>query len=251
MGGTPLTLYLGVGIPAAFSSSQVEAFLDGIFAGLTKYDLALAGGDTCRSKGSLMISITVQGSAPRNRAITRSGATSGEDLWVSGTLGDSALALHALEQNCRPSAFLAERHFRPEARVKLGECLLSQRLATAMLDLSDGLCGDLGHLMTSSGVGARVNLEQLPLSAEFCTALQGEPGLIDLALCGGEDYELLFTAKTHLRVEIDRLAEDLHLSLRRIGEVTSGTELKLCLSDGQDYHPKLAAFDHFSSPRVG
>ncbi|WP_020678209.1 thiamine-phosphate kinase [Geopsychrobacter electrodiphilus] len=247
MGGTPLALYLGVGLPLDFRDAQVEALLDGIFAGLQTYDLSLAGGDTSRSTGPLIISVTVQGSALRNRAITRGGAASGDDLWVSGTLGDSALALRRLQGGCPVSTFLADRHFRPVARVQLGERLLAQKTATAMLDLSDGLCGDLGHMLRASKVGARVELEKIPLSGEFRSAVKADPALFDLALCGGEDYELLFSANITARTEIAEISHEVRLPLQRIGQITSGSERQIYLKNGQVYQPQLTAFDHFSA----
>jgi thiamine-monophosphate kinase len=251
MGGNPLALYLGVGLPADFSDAQLTGFLDGIFTGLTEYDLALAGGDTCRSRGGMMISVTVQGSVPKGQAILRSGASPGDDLWVSGTLGDSALALRTLGAGLPVSAFLAERHFRPSARLRLGTRLAEQQLATAMIDLSDGLSGDLRHLLKASETGARVEVARLPLSAEFNAALRADPGLLDLALCGGEDYELLFCAHPAKRAEIELLSQFLALPLRRIGGLTAETDLKFCLANGQAYQPQRAAFDHFRPGKDG
>ncbi len=249
MGARPLCLYLGLGLPLSFSDRQVEQFLAGFFASLEDYDIFLAGGDTCRSNGPLMLAVTVQGLCPEGQLVTRAGAVVGDDLWVSGTLGDSALALGCLLEGSPLPAPLADRHFRPIARVKLGQRLAAEHLATAMLDLSDGLSGDLRHLLLSSGVGARVVLSQLPLSEEFRQALSGDRTLIDLALSGGEDYELLFTARTGSRARIEALATELPISLQRIGEITSGSELCLLDAAGQSYQPRRQAFDHFDRSR--
>jgi len=249
MGARPVSLHLAVGLPASFSDRQVETFLDGIFAGLERYGILLAGGDTCRSKGPLVISITVQGFCHKDRLIRRDGARVGDDLWVSGTLGDSGLALRNLEAGRPLSTFLAERHHRPEARTMLGQQLGEEGLATAMLDLSDGLSGDLHHLLKASSVGARIELERLPLSKEFSAELQKDQGLIDLALGGGEDYELLFTSGPQMRSRLERLSVELGQPLRRIGEITVEPELLFCKADGQGYQPQISAFDHFSATK--
>jgi thiamine-monophosphate kinase len=247
MGARPVSLHLAVGLPVHFQDEQIEQFLDGIFAGLKHYDVLLAGGDTCRSKDSLVISVTVQGFCHKDRLIMRSGARVGDDIWVSGTLGDSGLALQRLMANMPLSPFLAQRHYRPEARVMLGQQLADRKLATAMLDLSDGLAGDLRHLLKASSVGARVDLDCLPLSKEFRVEIQKDPGLIDLAICGGEDYELLFTAGSEQRARLELLSIELNLPLHQIGVIKAGQELQFCKSDGQNYQPQLSAFDHFGS----
>jgi thiamine-monophosphate kinase len=249
MGAKPVSLHLAVGLPASFSDEQVEQYLDGVFAGLDRYEASLAGGDTCRSEGPLVISATVQGICHKDQVITRGGAGVGDDLWVSGTLGDSGLALYFLQSNRPLSAFLAERHYRPEARAVLGQRLAIENLATAMLDLSDGLSGDLRHLLNASAVGARVELERLPLSNEFKGELLMDQSLFDLALCGGEDYELLFTAKPEMRGSLEQLSVEINLPLSRIGEVTSTPELNLVMASGQIYQPRSSAFDHFGSTK--
>ncbi|MCF6178313.1 MAG: thiamine-phosphate kinase [Geopsychrobacter sp.] len=249
MGAEPLSFHLAVGLPVHLTSQQIDLFLDGVFDALQKYRLSLAGGDTCRSEGPLMIAATVQGIAAQDRMVRRSGAQEGDDLWVSGSLGDSALALKRLQAGTALSKFLAQRHHRPEARVDLGQRLAKQGLVTAMLDLSDGLLGDLRHLLDESGVGARLELERLPLSAEFRTALSAQPELIDLALCGGEDYELLFSAAAQQRGALKVLAQELSLPLQRIGGLTSGSEIHIFRPDGELYTPQQAAFDHFRSQK--
>lgn len=246
MGGNPLSLHLGLALPGHFSDDQFEQFSSGLFPALADYDLFLAGGDTCRSSGPLMISITVQGHARRDRLVTRSGAAVGDDLWVSGSLGDSALALNYLQSQQSLSSYLAERHFRPRARVDLGRLLAESGLASAMIDLSDGLSGDLRHLLRASDVGARVDLEGIPLSAEFRAALTREEALLDLALCGGEDYELLFSAHPSWREKIEAASATLQLPLQRIGVIEAGADLIFCRGDGQSYRPQRSAFDHFA-----
>ncbi len=247
MGARPVSLHLAVGLPANFSDEQVEQYLNGIFAGLDRYKVSLTGGDTCRSGGPLVISVTVQGVCHKDRLIKRDGAVAGDDLWVSGTLGDSGLALRLLQSNKTLPAFLADRHFRPEARAELGEQLGNLGLATAMLDLSDGLSGDLGHLLKVSAVGASVNMDKLPLSNEFLIELRKDQSLLDLAICGGEDYELLFTAHPDKRPCVEQLSEEMNLPLTLIGTITGDQKLQFYKEGNLNYKPENSAFDHFRS----
>lgn len=246
MGGQPLALYLGLGVPRSFSSSQLDLFVDGLFEGLADYHICLAGGDTCRSANGLVLAVTVQGHCCIGQALTRAGGQVGDDLWVSGTLGDSALCLRRLLAGQKCSAALRARHFRPLARLTLGQTLAEEKLATAMLDLSDGLDGDLGHLLRASAVGARVELRHVPLSAEFRQHLLHQPELVDLALCGGEDYELLFSANPRKRTDLEGLSQKMRLPLTRIGQLTTGSGTRYLQADGRDYRPKISAFDHFT-----
>ncbi len=249
MGAKAVSLHLAVGLPVSLSDLQIEQFLDGVFAGLDRYEVLLAGGDTCRSTGPLVISVTVQGFCHKDQLVTRAGARVGDDLWVSGTLGDSGLALYFLQAGQTLTEFLAERHHRPAARTILGQRLATQGLASAMLDLSDGLSGDVRHLLEASAVGARVELERLPLSQEFQAELQKNPDLIDLALCGGEDYELLFTASPTLRSKLEQLSAAINLPLQRIGEITAAPELHFYQANGLSYQPQSSAFNHFRSTK--
>lgn len=245
MGGRPLALYLGLGVPRSFSSSQLDLFVDGLFEGLADYHICLAGGDTCRSASDLMLAVTVQGHCRLGQKVTRAGGQVGEDLWVSGTLGDSALCLRHLLAGQSCSEALKLRHFRPTARLNLGQTLAEEGLATAMLDLSDGLDGDLGHLLRASGLGARVLLDSLPLSTDFRQQLARQPELIDLALCGGEDYELLFSASPQKRADLEQLSQKVQLPLTRIGHLCPEAGVSYHQVDGLDYHPTARAYDHF------
>lgn len=249
MGGRPLYLYLGLGIPPGFDEAQLDQFLDGVMEALEEYKTSLAGGDTCRSATSLTLSVCIQGVCPAGQSVCRDGALPGEDIWVSGSLGDSGLALKKLQEGLLPEPQLAERHFNPRARCELGQELGLRRLATAMLDLSDGLMGDLGHLLRASGCGARIELEKLPLSGSFRRALKSDPSLLDLAIGAGEDYELLFTARSADRQRLEELAIELKLPLLRIGCITTGSELEFRTAQGQIYQPGVTGYNHFSVGR--
>jgi thiamine-monophosphate kinase len=242
MGGTPQSLFLSVACPQRLSSDDLQQFTASFLHEAKKYAVTLAGGDTCRSPGPLMISVTVQGVCATGRAILRSGATPGDAVYVSGTLGDSALALHMLQQGETPPPHLASRHHTPSARVTLGQQIAGQQLASAMLDVSDGLLGDLGHLVADSVVGAELELNKIPLSTAFRAALAADPQLIDLALTGGEDYELLFTSKAQ---DLERRPELLP-NVTRIGVITAEPGIRCRRPDGSFYHWVRGGFDHFA-----
>ncbi len=242
MGGQPKSLFLGVACPAELPLAELEAFARGFIAEVERYGAVLAGGDTCRSLGPLLISVTVQGEIEAGRAICRDGARPGDAIYVSGTLGDSALALQELLAGRQPDSYLLQRHNCPTARVDLGRRLSEKRLASAMLDLSDGIISDLGHILKASGVGAQLELDSIPLSEPFRRALEKDRNLIDLALGGGEDYELLFSSSDH------NLADSAALGcvLTKIGVVERQPGLRITAGDGSDYNCQRRGYDHFS-----
>jgi thiamine-monophosphate kinase len=248
MGGIPRYLYLGLGIPSPTAVADLDRFLDGFLEAAADYGAVLAGGDTCRSPGPLLISVTVEGSAPGGEVVCRSGAEPGQAIYVSGTLGDSALGLRRLRDGLQPEAFLARRHHDPEARVALGRALAAAGLAGAMIDLSDGLLADLGHILEASAVGARIEEERLPLSPDFRAALATDPQLLELAWSGGEDYELLFTVPPAKESLLADVAAECSLDLTRIGIITP-RESGLQIADGQGRlrKPLRGGFNHFRS----
>lgn len=245
MGGTPQSLSLGLALPAALSPEEFDQLISGILAAAREYGAILSGGDTCRSPGGLLLSVTVQGSIAPAQLLRRSGAQVGDLLYVSGTLGDSALALRELLAGRTPPAELALRHHQPIARLRLGQELARRRLATALIDLSDGLRADLGHILEASGVGARVNAAVLPLSTAFRAALGGEPGLLDLALTGGEDYELLWSAPPAAADALAALGAELALPLTCIGEIVATAGLVVLAADGQEVISAKVGYNHF------
>ena len=193
MGGVPAYVILSLGIPAHFDSRQIAQLYRGLSALAKKSRVHLVGGDTNVAK-SLVISVCVVGHAPY-APVRRSGARAGDDIYVTGTLGDSALGLKYLRQRnisvkAGPLAQLLARHHRPIPRLAAGAALARGKLAAAMIDVSDGLLQDLGHICKASGVGALIWNEQLPLSRAY-RKLAGRAGT-RYALSGGEDYELLF-----------------------------------------------------------
>lgn len=243
MGGTPKTLYLGIGRSKQLGSDELKDFLKGFLAEAACHKVILAGGDTCASPGPLMISVTVQGSVAVGKSIFRHGARSGDSIYVSGTLGDSALALQMLQAGRTPPTAVARRFHTPTARVELGRYLgLGEVPVHAMLDVSDGLLADLGHVLTASGTGAELELKALPLSDDFRRVLMDRPELIDLALAGGEDYELLLTSSRPDLTEVPALRG----AITKIGTITARPGITIRQADGSDYRCRRAGFDHFA-----
>lgn len=246
MGGRPLDLYLGLGIPAGFTVEQIDRFMEGFAEAATGYGASLSGGDTCRSPGPLLISVTAHGAVAPEQLVRRSGAAPGDAICVSGTLGDSALALKALLAGEQPHALLADRHHNPDARPALGRALAEASVASAMIDISDGLAADLGHILDASGVGAVLDIPALPLSQPFFEALEKDPSVLQLALHGGEDYELLFTLRPDRLHQLEPLAKTLGLPLTRIGTLVRSEEgLRLRDARGRFSSAHPSGFNHF------
>jgi thiamine-monophosphate kinase len=242
-GAEPRCFFLALALPKV-DEAWLAAFSAGMFALADTHHCVLAGGDTTRSPQGVMITVTVMGSVPRGQALLRSGARPGDDLWVSGTLGDAALGLAARQGGTPVPADLraaVERLERPQPRVGLGRAL--RGVATAAIDISDGLLGDLGHIMERSAVGARVAWNRIPRSDAL--RRQAEADQRRLALAGGDDYELLFTAPAGRRGDVERAAAGAGAAVTRIGEVTPTGRLELVDADGRAMDTAPRAFDHF------
>ncbi|NOR49993.1 MAG: thiamine-phosphate kinase [Desulfuromonadales bacterium] len=246
MGGIPRYLYLGLACPGETELDDINAFLKGALDEAKDHNVILVGGDTCRSPGPWMISVTIEGSAPAHQAVGRDGAQPGDLIMVSGTVGDSALALHLLRDGVEPEAVLLARHHRPTAQVELGRLLGDNRLARAMIDISDGLAGDLDHILQASGVDGLLEENQLPLSKIFRQHTDKDPGLKKLALYGGEDYELLFTVAPEKAVEVATLSVELNLPITSIGVILKGSGTLSLQDKTGDVRPILVrGYDHF------
>jgi thiamine-monophosphate kinase len=234
MGATPRWATLAVALPNT-EPDWLAAFSEGFYALAERHGVDLVGGDTTRSD-TRAICITAIGEVPPGMALERSAAQAGDDLWVSGELGGAALGLVHPE-----IAEAAQRLHCPEPRVELGERL--RRLAHAAIDVSDGLAGDLGHILERSGVSATVEYERIPRSAAF-KKLNAPELERDSVLSGGDDYELLFTAPRAQRGELDALARELELALTRIGTIEAGSGLRIVDANGRALAHR-GGFDHF------
>jgi thiamine-monophosphate kinase len=225
----------------------LEAFARGFFALAEAYGVELIGGDTTR--GQLSLCVTILGEAPAGQALRRSGAHVGDAIYVSGRLGDAALAVahHAGRVLLTPAehAYCEHALSRPTPRIALGERL--RGLATAAIDVSDGLTGDLGHILESSNVGASVDLASLPRSAAIDSRLGGaERALaLDCLLAGGDDYELCFTAPESAAARLHALSVALGLALTRIGRIEADPGLVVRDQKGEPLRSVPRGFDHF------
>ena len=243
MGARPLWLSLAITLPDG-DEAWLTAFSRGLKAALNAYSISLIGGDT--TSGAIrVLTAHVQGGVKPEQALKRSGAQVGDLIFVSGTLGDSRAGLELLSNAAGDSAgceFLTQRFLRPTARVDLGRGLT--QLASAAIDISDGLLADLSHILRASAVGALVRLEQLPLSDSLTVHYSREQSQ-EWAATGGEDFELCFTVPAERQAEVQALAAELGLALTCIGEISSGNELQV-LSQGEVWLPTGAqGFDHF------
>lgn len=237
-GATPRGFTLALALPHV-DEAWLAGFAQGLWALADASGIPLIGGDT--TQGPLNICITVFGEAPPGQALLRSGARVGDEVWVSGRLGDARLALEvfrgklALDAAGFDSARAAMEF--PTPRLVLGQAL--RGIATAAVDVSDGLLGDLGHILAASGVGARINVDALPRSALLAAqpmALQRE-----CLLAGGDDYELVFTVPTGARLP------EVGVALTRIGVIEAQAGLRVVDAGGSVVEHGLRSFDHFNS----
>lgn len=245
MGAEPAWFLLDLTLPSA-SAVWLEQFTLGLFGLARRYHVQLIGGDT--SRGPLSVAITAIGSVPQGKSLRRSGARVGDEIYVTGELGDAALALAARRGEHRVDADeltrLRERLERPTPRVAEGLAL--REIASSAIDVSDGLLADLGHLLQASAVGARVDLGAIPLSKIYRRHLAAVGW--SYAIAGGDDYELCFTAAPAHRAAVEALARERGIALTPIGSITSGEALEIYDESGRRYHPEVRGYDHFASP---
>ena len=243
-GARPLAFTLALALPRA-DTAWVGAFADGLLALADAHQCELVGGDT--TQGPLNICITVFGEVPAGQALLRSGARAGDDIYVSGSLGDARLALEALLGHVTlPAHTLAEARLRlemPTPRVALGQAL--RGIASSALDVSDGLLGDLGHILAQSRVGACIDTR---LTGALLAAglTENEELIRQCTLAGGDDYELCFTAAPELRAQVAAAGRQSDTPVTRIGSVQAQAGLRLLGAQGQELVKRYASFDHFS-----
>jgi thiamine-monophosphate kinase len=248
MGARPRFALLACAFPDS-NPDWLAAFAQGFLALAERHGVDLIGGDTTR--GPLNLCVTAIGEVPAGQALTRGGARPGDDVYVSGALGDAALALMATDGRLTlaedASAACRQRLELPEPRVALGLAL--RGTASAAIDVSDGLTGDLGHILERSGVGARIDVDKLPARPWLAAMLRNPRRALALQclLAGGDDYELCFTARNAMRERIDALARGLGLALTRIGKITAASGLVVRDEAGAPLPALPHAFDHFAS----
>jgi thiamine-monophosphate kinase len=249
MGAKPLAYFLGIMLPRETEQAWVAEFARGLAEDQQAFGIYLAGGDTISTRGPLSFSITAIGSVPQGRSLKRSHAQPGDLIFVTGTLGDSALGLRLLNGSIETLLpddarhWLENRYFLPQPRLELGSRLIGH--ANACMDISDGLMQDLTHICNASEVGAILEKQKLPVSAAAQQLLQQDDTLWRHVLTGGDDYELLFTAPASQHVAIAALAAELQVPLSVIGAIEEGQGAIVRDEQGNAITFSKPGFNHF------
>jgi thiamine-monophosphate kinase len=244
-------VFLAISASPDFDADFIERVINGLQAYGLRFGVQLAGGDTTSTSGPLVLTLTLIGTCPRDEVVYRSGAKPGDSVFVTGTPGDSGAGF-LISQGSSPGLsgkdrkYLIRRHHRPEPRIGVGRKLASDRVATAMIDVSDGLGADLRHICQQSQVDVVIDPALLPVSdalAAFCEASNSDP--VDMVLSSGEDYELAFTTRSG-----DFCTDwDAECRLTHIGRVVPGSGLTRIGSDEENQVYDKKGFDHFSGSR--
>jgi len=246
MGADPAWLTLAITLPEV-DEEWLEAFSDSLFEQINYYDMQLIGGDTTR--GPLSMTLGIYGYVPAGRALKRSGAKPGDWIYVTGTPGDSAAGLAILQnrlrvENEQDAQWLLKRHLRPTARILHGQAL--RDLASAAIDLSDGLSSDLGHIVKASNCGAMLDMDAMPFSDAMRRHVEPEQAL-RWALAGGEDYELCFTVPERNRGALDVAIGHLGVPFTCVGQMSADVEGIQFSRDGKPVSFDLKGYDHFAN----
>lgn len=242
MGGEPISALIGLSLPSNLKKQWLMQFREGLQECADRYHCQIVGGDTCGSSEDILISITVIGQVEKNEILMRSGPSAGDDIWISGFPGLSAFGLEILQgggfgdESLKSKAIA--RHLEPTPMISLGRALASGNLATSCIDTSDGIALDLNRICKINNVGALIDEQEIPLPD---VSLKQEPHWMELALHGGEDYQLLFTAAPAVSSKLARLG-----NLSRIGTITTGkTGVKIKRLDGSITDLSAKGYSHF------
>jgi thiamine-monophosphate kinase len=239
MGGEPVAVFLSLALPRGLRQPWVGRFARSLIILAEKHGAIVAGGDTSESPGGILADIIVLGTVPKGKAILRSGATAGDRIYVSGELGGSAAAVVRMtgaSGKVNPRDYV--RHFYPEPRVAVGRALREKKLASAIIDTSDGLSTDLAHICEESGVGAEIDSSLIPRARVGRPAREVD---LDLALHGGEDYELLFTAAQKKRIP----RQIAGVAITQIGRITRTRGIFLRDAKGVGHELQPRGWEHF------
>jgi thiamine-monophosphate kinase len=247
-GATPVGYLLVTALPPHRAEAWLEQFAAGLAEDQARYGIGLLGGDSVATPGPTTLSVAAIGRIAEGRAVLRSGARAGQRVYVSGTLGDAALGVLAAkggDLGIAPAerAFLIDRFRLPRPRLALGPRLIG--IAQAMMDISDGLVADLGHLCAVSGVAAIIEAARLPLSDAARAALAVAPARIETVLGGGDDYELLFAAPPEAGVLLAALAAETGVAITAIGRIEVGQGVRVVDAYGTAMTVKVAGYEHF------
>lgn len=251
-GATPLGALLTIALPKGTGDRWLEKFAHGLGTDCTQFRCPLLGGDTVATKGPVAISITALGEVPQGRMVHRSGAKAGDAVLVTGTIGDAALGL-LLRRNPKRAAFrrldrkarahLERRYLLPQPRLALVGAI--RAFATAAIDVSDGLAGDLAKLAAASGLAARIATAGVPLSSPAERALAAEPGLMRTVLTGGDDYEILLTVPEVKRAAFEAAAAAAGVPVAALGRMQAGSGVEILGEGGKPLRLARLSFSHF------
>ncbi len=248
MGATPRHYLVTSALPKLLGDDWVRRFAEGLAEDQKRYGVTLLGGDSTATPGPASLTLTAIGEIEAGKEIRRAGARPGDRVWVTGTIGDAFLGLRVLRSQypslaAEHRAALAARFRLPEPRVALGPRLVG--IAQAMIDVSDGLVADLGHICETSGVAAEITLARLPLSPAAQAVGAGDVALRAQLATGGDDYELLFTAPAEAEGKIAALAKELGIAITEIGAIAEGAGVRLVDAAGRDIPVAAAGWRHF------
>ncbi|MCC7048391.1 MAG: thiamine-phosphate kinase [Alphaproteobacteria bacterium] len=246
-GARPLGYLLSLSLPVSVDDRWVERFAQGLAADQAEFGLGLLGGDSDRTPGPFVVTVAMLGTVAASRIPRRGDAQAGDDIYVSGTIGDGALGLKAVRGqlpglSADAQAFLADRYRLPRPRLKLGQALGG--IVHAAMDVSDGLVGDLAHICKHSGLGATLRWEDVPLSPAARQAVAADPALRETVLGGGDDYELLLTAAPDDGPRILAIAREAGVPLTRIGAMQRGADVRVVDAQGRNATPKVGGYTH-------
>ncbi|MBB4040898.1 thiamine-monophosphate kinase [Microvirga flocculans] len=249
-GSEPAGFLLSLALPDDWTEDWLAAFAAGLGQASRDFACPLLGGDTVRARGPLTLSVTAVGQVPSGRMVPRTTAGVGDAVCVTGTIGDAALGLKlradppwAAALSLEERAHLADRYLHPQPRHRLAAALRDH--ASAAMDVSDGLAGDLAKMMRASGTSAVVEAAQVPLSSAAAKAVQASPSLLDLALTGGDDYEILCTVPEKKLDSFRKEADSVGIALSVIGRVVAGQDLPVFRMNGLERRYDVGSYQHF------
>jgi len=251
MGGRPIAALISIAVPADTDLGAIQELYRGMSDICKYHHVAIGGGDTVASPDKLVISVSILGEANEQEVLYRSGAKSGDRIYLTGPVGDSLAGLKILTNEIIPpestEGYFIDAHNNPAPLIEIGKSIAASGAATAMIDVSDGLLSDLGHICEESGVGALLFSEKIPVSQEL-ELLADHTGLnpVEFALSGGEDYQLLFTGSAGHELDIENLfKEQGFLPPYQIGEIRQEPGIRMVEADGSTVELQAKGFDHF------
>jgi thiamine-monophosphate kinase len=247
-GAAPLGFLVSLALPKGIDEAWLAGFAAGLKADSDAYRCPLYGGDTTRTPGPVTVSVTMAGTVPSGTMVTRAGATAGDRIYVSGTIGDAALGLVVQQDSHRKISAVAREHLvgryrRPQPRNALAEAVRSH--ASAAMDVSDGLAGDLAKLCRVSGVAARIETGRVPLSDAARELIASDAALLEAAITGGDDYEIVCTVPPARVSSFESAAATARVPVTAIGEIASGQGLDIRGPDGAPMALRVTSFSHF------